>query len=143
VGYNYRLDGLQAAVLSVKLGHLDEWNRLRRQAAHRYNERLAGLDVVVPGEMRGHVYHLYVIQCDDREGMGEALGADGIASGVHYPVPLHLQPCFQGMPWNPKAGSLPVTEKVASRILSLPMFPELSEGQQDRVAAGIRKFLGT
>jgi len=142
VGYNYRLDGLQAAVLKVKLGHLEDWNRRRRAAAHRYNERLAGLDVVVPEERRGHVYHLYVIQCDDREGMGEALGAEGIASGVHYPVPLHLQPCFQEMPWNPKAGSLPVTEKVASRILSLPMFPELSEEQQDRVAAGVRKFLG-
>jgi len=141
IGYNYRLDGIQAAVLNVKLPHLDDWNEGRRRAAHRYNELLKDLDVVTPVEKRGHVYHLYVIQCDDREGLGKALGEDGIASGVHYPVPLHLQPCFQSHPGYGK-GKLPVTEKVASRILSLPMFPELTEEQQGRVAASIRKFQG-
>jgi dTDP-4-amino-4,6-dideoxygalactose transaminase len=141
VGYNYRLDGIQAAVLNVKLRHLDDWNRARREAAHRYNELLKDTDVVTPVEKNGHVYHLYVIQCDDREGLGKALGEDGIATGIHYPVPLHLQPCFKDNPGYGE-GKLPVTEKLTKRILSLPMFPELTLEQQERVAEGIKRFHG-
>jgi dTDP-4-amino-4,6-dideoxygalactose transaminase len=140
IGYNYRLDGLQAAILSVKLKRLDDWNRARRRAAHRYNALLKGLEVVTPVESRGHVYHLYILQVNDRDGLGKALEADGIATGVHYPVPLHLQPCLKDHP-SSKAARLPVTERVASRIISLPMFAEITEEQQERVAAGIRKFV--
>ena len=140
IGFNYRLDGIQAAVLNVKLRHLEDWNNSRRRLAHRYNELLSGMDVQTPIEQRGHVYHLYVIQCDDREGLAKALGSEGISTGVHYPLPLHLQPCLDYL--GAKEGSLPVTERLASRILSLPMFPEMTEDQQERVAAGIRGFLG-
>jgi dTDP-4-amino-4,6-dideoxygalactose transaminase len=140
IGYNYRLDGVQAAVLSVKLRHLDDWNRSRRRLAHRYNELLKDLPVVTPQEKRGHVYHLYVIQVDDREGLGKALAEVGVATGVHYPLPLHLQPALKHLPGAGK-GRLPVTEQVAARILSLPMFPELTDEQQDRVVQGIRGFV--
>jgi dTDP-4-amino-4,6-dideoxygalactose transaminase len=142
IGFNYRLDGIQAAVLNVKLKHIENWNQARHRHAHRYNELLADVPgVVTPAEKRGHVYHLYVIQVDDPEGLGKALAADNIASGVHYPVPLHLQPCFRYLPGS-EEGRLPVTERLAKRILSLPMFPELTEEQQDRVVESIRKFVG-
>jgi len=142
IGYNYRIDGIQAAVLNVKLKHIADWNRSRQRIAHRYTELLSGIDGVrAPVERRGHVYHLYVIQVDDREGLAKALAADNIQSGVHYPVPLHMQPCFKHLPgWG--EGKHPVTEKLAKRILSLPMFPELTEEQQDRVVESVRKFVG-
>jgi dTDP-4-amino-4,6-dideoxygalactose transaminase len=141
VGYNYRLDGIQAAVLSVKLKHLDDWNESRRRVAHRYNELLEGTNVEAPVEERGHVYHLYVIQCDDPVGMGKALDEDGISTGIHYPVPLHLQPCLADIPGAEK-GRFPVAERIAGRILSLPMFPEMSEEQITRVAEGVKRFTG-
>jgi len=139
IGYNYRLDGIQAAVLNVKLRHLDDWNRSRRRLAHRYTEALSGLPVETPAEKRGHVYHLYVIQVDDREGLGKFLGDQGIATGVHYPLPLHQQPALKDLAGSKKR--LPVTERVAERILSLPMFPEMTDAQQDRVVEGVRSFL--
>ena len=141
VGFNHRLDALQAAVLSVKLRHLDNWNHARRRRAHRYSELLHGVDVQTPVEERGHVYHLYVIQCEDRDGVRKALGAEGIATGVHYPVPLHLQPCLSHVPGAVK-DRFPVAEKMAERIISLPIYPEMTDEQQDRVIAGIRRFLG-
>jgi dTDP-4-amino-4,6-dideoxygalactose transaminase len=141
VGYNYRLDGIQAAVLSVKLKHLDDWNSNRRRVAHRYNELLEGANVETPIEERGHVYHLYVIQCDDRDGLGKALDEEGISTGVHYPVPLHLQPCLTDIP-GAEEGRFPVAERIASRIVSLPMFPEMTEEQITRVAEGVRRFTG-
>jgi dTDP-4-amino-4,6-dideoxygalactose transaminase len=141
VGFNYRLDGIQAAILSVKLRHLDDWNRSRRRVAHRYNELLSGLDLKTPVERRGHVYHLYVIECDDRDGLAESLDAEGISTGVHYPLPLHLQPALSHLPGTGE-GRFPVTERLTKRILSLPVFPEMTEEQQDRVVAGIRSFLG-
>ncbi|MCD6386003.1 DegT/DnrJ/EryC1/StrS family aminotransferase [Candidatus Sumerlaeota bacterium] len=139
VGYNYRMDALQAGILSVKLQHLADWTEARRRLAHRYNELLKGLPVVTPAEKFHHVYHLYVIQCDNRDELQKALESEGIATGIHYPIPLHLQPCFQDLPGAGK-GHFPVTEKIASRILSLPMFPELTDTQQDRIAETIRKF---
>ena len=138
IGYNYRLDGIQAAVLGVKLRHLDNWNGARRRLAHRYNELLRGLPVETPVEKRGHVYHLYVVQVDDREGLGKAMADQGIATGVHYPLPLHQQPALKNLAASKKR--LPVTERVAERIISLPMFPELTDEQQDRVVAGVRAF---
>lgn len=140
IGYNYRLDALQAAVLSVKLRHLDAWSKARRQLAHRYNELLDNVPVQTPAEKFGHVYHLYVIQCDDRNGLSDVLREQGIATGIHYPIPLHLQPCFQNIP-TAGQGKLPVTEKLAERILSLPIFPELTVEQQHRVVETTRNFL--
>jgi len=141
IGYNYRMDALQAAILSAKLPHLKEWTESRRRVAHRYNQLLKGLPVQTPLEKYRHVYHLYVIQCDNREGLAKALKEEGIATGVHYPLPLNLQPCFKDLScWGP--GRFPVTEKLASRIISLPIFPELTEEEQDKVVECIRKFFG-
>jgi dTDP-4-amino-4,6-dideoxygalactose transaminase len=141
IAFNYRLDALQAAILSVKLRHLESWNRARRRLAHRYSELLGDLPLQTPTERRGHVWHLYVIQCDDRDALAEALRADGIATGIHYPLPLHMQPCLQHLPSSGE-GRLPVTERAARRILSLPLFPEMTDEQQDRVVAAVRRFLG-
>ena len=95
----------------------------------------------LPVEKFSHVYHLYVIQCDDRQALSDHLKERGIASGMHYPVPLHMQPCFKDLPVAGK-GKLPVTEKVASRVLSLPMYPGMTETQQNHVMEAIREFYG-
>ncbi len=134
VGYNYRMSGFQGAVLGVKLGHLDAWTDARRSHAARYNELLADADVVTPVEAPGrkHVYHLYVVRCSDRDGLRAALDEAGIASGIHYPLPVHLQRAYADLGY--AEGSLPVTERVASEIASLPMFPELTDEQMTAVA---------
>ena len=142
VGYNYRMTGFQGAVLGVKLGHLDAWTDSRRSRAARYDELLADAGVVVPVEAPGrkHVYHLYVIRCADRDGLRAALDEAGIASGIHYPMPVHLQRAYGDLGY--AEGSLPVTEKVASEIVSLPMFPELTDPQIDLVVDAVRAFAG-
>ena len=136
-GVSSRLDGLQAAILRVKLGHLDGWNAARRRLAGKYLSALAGSGVQLPETAPGSepVWHLFVIRATDREGLRASLTARGIETGVHYPCPLHLQPAYTrlGMP----KGALPVTERVADRILSLPMFPEMTDAQLDRVVAAI------
>jgi dTDP-4-amino-4,6-dideoxygalactose transaminase len=134
VGFNSRLDSLQAAVLSVKLGHLDEWNVLRRRAALVYNELLRDSPNIRTPEERGsdHVWHLYVVRVPDRDKVLTALRAEGIDAAVHYPVPLHLARGFAGID-NPP-GSLPEAEKAAGEILSLPMYPGITEQQQIRVS---------
>lgn len=140
-GYNGRLDAIQAGILRVKLRHLEDWNNQRRAAAQRYNELLAPLaSIVTPVELSSSnaVYHLYVIRCADRDGLGEHLKAQGIATGLHYPIPLHLQNCYKN--WGYANGSFPVTEKVAAEILSLPMFPGLTAEQQKRVVDAIASF---
>jgi dTDP-4-amino-4,6-dideoxygalactose transaminase len=141
-GYNGRLDAIQAGFLRVKLRQLDGWNNARRVAASRYNELLSANSAVhtpfEPSSSRA-VYHLYVIRTADREGLGAHLKTNGIATGLHYPVPVHLQNCYKG--WGYTHGSLPVTERVASEILSLPMFPGLTLEQQERVAAAIEEFV--
>jgi dTDP-4-amino-4,6-dideoxygalactose transaminase len=139
IGYNYRMDALQAAILSVKLKHLDESTRARQRLAQRYNELMRDLPIQLPVERRGHVYHLFVIQCDDRDDLAKALRAEGISTGLHYPLPLHVQPCFRDLP-TAGEGRLPITEKAAKRIISLPLFPELTDEQQDRVVAAVRNF---
>ena len=139
IGYNYRMDALQAAILRVKLRRLDSWIAARRRIARRYGELLKGLPIQTPIERHKHVYHLYVIQCDDREGAAAALKKQGIATGVHYPLPLHLQPCFKGMKGS-TSGNFPVTENLARRVLSLPIFPELTESQQDYIATVLRNY---
>jgi dTDP-4-amino-4,6-dideoxygalactose transaminase len=135
VGRNSRMDGLQAAILRVKLGHLEEWNRRRRQLAARYRFLLEDLPAVRPvAAAEGAVYHLFVVECDRRDDVRRRLDAAGISTGVHYPIPLHLQRAFAnagGM----RPGSLPVSERSAGRILSLPIFPEMADADVDRVVA--------
>jgi len=134
IGRNSRMDGLQAAVLRAKLKHLPDWNRRRRQIAARYRFLLEDVPQVQPvAASEGEpVYHLFVIQCDDRDEVRRRLDAAGIATGVHYPIPLHLQPAFAGL-GGAVPGDLPVTERAAGRILSLPMFPEMDDADVDRV----------
>jgi len=141
-GYNGRLDAIQAAFLRIKLRHLEAWNEQRRSAAARYDARLSGVPAVtVPSEPsnRKSIYHLYVIRSNDREGLANHLKANGVHTGLHYPLPVHLQECYR--PWGYEPGSLPVTERVAKEILSLPMFPGLTPEQQKRVATGIEAFV--
>jgi dTDP-4-amino-4,6-dideoxygalactose transaminase len=136
VGTNGRLDALQAGVLGVKLRHLETWNEQRRARAAEYDAllRARGLAAVVPPRAPAWahpVYHLYVVRVPEREHVQRALTADGIATGIHYPVPLHLGPTYPGARFRP--GDFPVAERAAAEVLSLPMFPELSAAQQRRV----------
>ena len=129
-GYNSRLDTLQAAVLCVKLRHLRAWTEKRQQNASTYSQLLSrAADIVTPVVHSDavHVYHLYVVRVQQREKVQQALREAGIATGIHYPIPLHMQPAYKhlGLP----AGSFPVAERFASEILSLPMYPELSADQ--------------
>ncbi|HEU5383490.1 MAG TPA: DegT/DnrJ/EryC1/StrS family aminotransferase [Ktedonobacteraceae bacterium] len=136
IGMNSRLDELQAAILRIKLRRLEEWNEQRRIHAQVYTARLGGI-VETPLERHDstHVYYVYVIQTDDRDALRDALAAQGIQSGIHYPIPLHLQPACAEFAC-PK-GSLPVTERLAGRILSLPMFPELTVDEIDHICTCI------
>ncbi len=134
IGYNFRLEAMQAAVLNVKLQFLDQWNELRRAHAARYAELLAGADLQTPSEMpyARHVYHLYVVQHEDRAALQQHLSDAGIQTGIHYPVPIHLQPAYASLGY--KAGDFPEAEQQSGRVLSLPMFPELTDEQIVRVA---------
>jgi dTDP-4-amino-4,6-dideoxygalactose transaminase len=137
-GYNGRLDAIQAAFLRIKLRHLEKWNEQRRAAAARYNELLSGIPgITTPFEPATSkaIYHLYVIRTKDRDALGDRLNGAAVHTALHYPLPVHLQRCF--MVWGYERGSLPVTESVASEVLSLPMFPGLTVRQQERLAAAI------
>jgi dTDP-4-amino-4,6-dideoxygalactose transaminase len=125
LGFNRRLDTLQAAVLQVKLRHLDQWSEDRRERAVLYDELLAAssLRTPSPASEGEHVYHLYVVRADDRDGLRAELADKEISTQVHYPTPIHLQPAYAGLGLGP--GSFPVTEQLAGEILSLPMYPEL------------------
>lgn len=137
-GYNGRLDALQAGILHIKLGHLKSWNEHRRQRAKEYRRLLANCEAIgLPSEptwSRG-VYHLYVIRTSDREGMMKYLKEAGIGTAIHYPVPLHLQKAYMSL--NYGEGDFPVSESLAAEIVSLPMFPQLTLSQQEKVAAGV------
>ena len=136
VGVNSRLDGLQAAILRVKLRHLDEWIADRRRIAGWYDELLAGAAGIrqptVHPDAR-HAYHLYVIRVEARDRIRAALNAAGVGAGVHYPLPLHEQPAYVHLGYRPE--DLPVTSATARRVLSLPMYPELTRTQVERVVA--------
>jgi dTDP-4-amino-4,6-dideoxygalactose transaminase len=136
-GWNERLDTIQAAVLRVKLEHLDRWNDLRREHADAYSEVLAATDLVLPetASWAEHVWHLYVVRSPRRDELAEALRAEGIETGMHYPCPLHLQPALAQLGYS--AGEFPVTEAWARELLSLPMFPELEQSEIQQVAAGV------
>jgi dTDP-4-amino-4,6-dideoxygalactose transaminase len=141
-GYNGRLDALQAGLLHAKLAHLAKWNSQRREHAGEYNRLFAGSGdaVVAPFEPSWSraVYHLYVIRTADRDGMGAHLKAAGIGTGIHYPIPLHLQKAYSSMGY--KAGDFPECEKAAAEILSLPMFPQLTADQQATVVREVLRF---
>jgi len=134
IGYNHRMDALQAAVLQVKLDYLDEWTAARRRHAAAYDTRIAaaGFQVMQAPEEAEGSYHLYVVQVSNRAEVQAVLADAGIATGIHYPVPLHRQPALAhlGIP----EGALPVTERQAQRVLSLPLYPEMTSEQRDRVA---------
>lgn len=140
IGYNSRLDEMQAAILRVKLRHIDEFNLGRRRAAHLYSRLLADLPLQVPREdsIGTHVYHQYTVLCDRREAVMAALQEEEIASAIYYPVPLHQQKVFEA---DCRGVALPVTEQVATRCLSLPIYPELTEDQVRRVVDVIRAAL--
>ncbi|MBN2106723.1 MAG: DegT/DnrJ/EryC1/StrS family aminotransferase [Deltaproteobacteria bacterium] len=142
VGWNCRMDGMQAAVLSVKLKFLPAWNEARRENAALYGQLLAGLpDIELPYEAPygRHVYHIYAIRTHRREALAAALGKRGIATGIHYPVPLHLTGAYRHLGYGP--GSFPASERIAGELLSLPMFPELNGQQIDYVAWSVRRFM--
>jgi len=137
LAWNRRLDTIQAAVLRVKLRHLDRWNASRRTIASLYGELLEHSGATLPYESPDveHVYHLYVVQVDGRERAQSEMAAHGVSTGIHYPVPIHLQEAYRAAGFG--SGSFPVTEAAAKRILSLPMYPELTEDGVRRVAAAL------
>jgi dTDP-4-amino-4,6-dideoxygalactose transaminase len=136
-GINSRLDEMQAAFLRVKLRHLAAWNDARRRIARRYNQLLAGAGIVLPDlpDDESHVWHLYVVQTTQRDRLQAALLRRGVETAIHYPLPAHLQPVYQGLA---APGSLPITERLAGEVLSLPIFPELTEAELDATAAAVR-----
>src|SRR6202047_4282347 len=142
-GYNRRLDTLQAAVLRIKLKHLEEWNDARRQHAKNYGRLLGQTGIVVPRAAADYesVWHLYVIQTDQRDTLKEYLASRGIGVGIHYPIPIHLQPAYRDLGY--RQGDFPVTEKCARRILSLPMYAELTSEIVNRVAETASQFVAT
>lgn len=141
-GYNGRLDAIQAGILRIKLKRLENWNRSRMENAAYYNELLSeipGVTIPVEADFAVSVYHLYVLLIDDRDRLQQFLGDKGIATGLHYPMPLHLQRAYAYLGF--KEGAFPVTENVADRLLSLPMYPQLSKEQIEYVAESIKKFI--
>jgi dTDP-4-amino-4,6-dideoxygalactose transaminase len=139
-GFNYRMDGIQGAILRVKLRHLDAWTAARRAHAAHYSSLLAGLDTIkTPVEVadRRHVYHIYAVRCRDREGLHRALGAEGIQSGLHYPIPVHLQKAHEDLGYRP--GDFPVSEAAARTVLSLPIYPEMTAKQVEQVVAAVEQ----
>jgi dTDP-4-amino-4,6-dideoxygalactose transaminase len=136
-GFNFRMEGIQGAVLATKLKYLDGWNDQRRAIAKRYQERLAGQSVVLPSESptTRHIYHLYVVQAEDRDSLREHLTKLGIETGLHYPIPLHMQEAYASLGYH--KGDFPVTEQLTERIVSLPMYPGMSLEAADYVSDAI------
>jgi dTDP-4-amino-4,6-dideoxygalactose transaminase len=142
VGWNARMDGIQAAILSVKLRHLEEWNALRRLKALLYEERLGDtgdIDLPVEAAYARHVYHIYAIRVDGRDRVRDELNAMDVQCGIHYPIPLHRQKAYEML----QAARLPVTEYCAESVLSLPMYAELKEEQIDRVCGLLKTLIRT
>jgi dTDP-4-amino-4,6-dideoxygalactose transaminase len=137
-GYNYRLEGMQGAILGVKLKHLDRWTDARRAHAALYTEHLKGADVATPIEMpyARHVYHVYAVRTTSREALMQELTAQGVQTGIHYPIPVHLQKAYADDAFKP--GDFPHAERAAAEVLSLPMFPELTADQVRQASAAVR-----
>jgi len=142
VGYNSRLDEIQAAILRVKLPHLDSWNALRQQHSRRYRRRLKDLGLVLPEPSRNgsHVYCLYTIRCERRDELGAWLREHRIGFDAYYPLPLHLQEAYRGLGY--QEGDLPNAERLSRECLSIPIYPELTADQVDQVADVIQEFVG-
>jgi dTDP-4-amino-4,6-dideoxygalactose transaminase len=141
IGWNERMDGIQSAVLSVKLEYLDEWNARRRRHAAQYRKLLKGVGDIRFFEALAdseHVYHLFVIRTVARDALQEHLKKRGIETGIHYPIPIHLQRAYGDLPYG--AGDFPIAEMLSSELLSLPMFPELKEGQIEESCNGVQTF---
>ncbi len=140
VGFNYRMEGIQGAVLGVKLPHLSDWTAGRRRVAERYHRLLADTPLQLPVEASWaeSVYHLYVVRHPRREELKKHLEANKVGCALHYPLPLHLQKCYASLGYS--AGAFPVAEKAARECLSLPIYPELTDAQVDRVSAVIHEF---
>jgi len=137
-GFNYRMDAIQGAILRVKLRHLEAWTEARRTHARRYSSLLAGsphLKIPVETADRRHVYHVYAIRSRDRDGLQRVLSADGVPSGLHYPIPVHLQKAHADLGY--QAGDFPVSEAAAREVLSLPIYPEMPSQHVDQVAAAL------
>lgn len=140
IGFNYRLEGMQGAILRVKLRHLDRWTDVRRASAALYNELLEGAGVITPKEMpyARHVYHCYAIRAPERDGLVNHLAASGVGSGIHYPIPVHLQQAHADLGYG--KGAFPVSEELAGEVLSLPMHGDLAEEDARAVAGAVRAF---
>ena len=140
VGYNSRLDEIQAAILRAKLPHLEDWNERRWNLAQTYNRILESLPLILPVEQSWarHVYHLYVVRTPERDSLYKWLHARGIQAGIHYPTPVHGQPAYKR--FRTGGGQLPVTELVASEVLSLPMYPEMEPSQLEEVACAVHDY---
>lgn len=139
--FNARMEAFQGAILRVKLRHLPEWTAARRRIAARYDQLLDGPGVVVPAEMpyATHVYHVYSVRVRERQRLQEALRTDGIATGLHYPIPIHRQPAYADLGY--PAGAFPESERAADEVMSLPLFPEMTEAQVEEVAASVRRAI--
>jgi dTDP-4-amino-4,6-dideoxygalactose transaminase len=141
VGHNFRLDTVQAAILKIKLPHLDKWNKLRQSHARFYREHLTdlkGLTLRPESKYGEHIYHLFVIELEERHRLQEHLQSKGIQSGIHYPIPIHLQKGFAHLGY--KTGDFPVSENACGKVLSLPMYPELSTAQLELVVSAVREY---
>jgi len=139
-GYNYRLDALQAAILDVKLSHLSKWTQLRREHARFYDKNLpSNAGRILEAKGAKHVYYMYVIRAQQRDALITYLKQQGIECGIHYPVPLHLQPAYASYGF--RKGQFPVSEQLAAEIVSIPMYPELTQKQQQYVVDHIKKFI--
>ena len=142
-GYNYRLEGIQGAILRVKLRHLEAWTKGRQAAAGRYDQGLKAAGVATPEVMpyAHHVYHIYAIRTPNRQQWMDALQAQGIATGIHYPTPVHLLPAFADLGY--KAGQFPHSERAANEVMSLPMFAELTPEQTTEVCRAVGQLVVT
>jgi dTDP-4-amino-4,6-dideoxygalactose transaminase len=140
-GWNFKMDGFQAAILNVKLNYLDDWNEDRRQNVKYYTELLAGVEkIMLPKELpdRKHIYHLFSARVKDRTGFMEFMKNEGVGTSIHYPVPLHLQPAYKHLGY--QEGDFPVSEQAASEVVSLPMFPELTKQEIEYTCQKIREW---
>ncbi len=140
VGFNYRMEGLQGAVLGVELKHLPAWTDARRRVAHRYHELLASTPLKLPRESvyASSAWHLYTVRSSRRDELKKHLDANGVGNAIHYPMPLHLQKCYASLGYKP--GDFLVAEQACREVLCLPMFPSITDAQQQRVAAVIKEF---
>jgi dTDP-4-amino-4,6-dideoxygalactose transaminase len=136
-GYNFRMEGMQGAVLRVKMRHIEKWTEARRALARRYDQTFAGSGIKTPAasDINRHVYHVYAIRSPTRSSWQQELAARGIQTGIHYPIPVHLQTAYADTRWH--RGDFPHAEKAAEEVLSLPLYPELNTAQQDEVIAGV------